>query len=88
MLSGYPGKRYYGGCKYIDMIERKAIENACMLFSCNYANVQPHSGSSANMAIYKALLRQEDKVLGMDLRSRWTFNPSVTNYHLVVMNIM
>lgn len=68
---GYPGKRYYGGCKYIDMIERKAIENACMLFSCNYANVQPHSGSSANMAVYKALIDNEQReyktVLGMDL---------------------
>ena len=68
---GYPGKRYYGGCKYIDMIERKAIENACKLFRCNYANVQPHSGSSANMAVYKALIdddqREYKKVLGMDL---------------------
>ena len=67
---GYPGKRYYGGCKYIDMIERKAIENACTLFHCNYANVQPHSGSSANMAVYKALLNYGDRVLGMNLDAR------------------
>lgn len=66
---GYPNKRYYGGCQYIDIFESKAIEYACELFKCNYANVQPHSGSSANMAVYKALLSPKDKVLGMDLAS-------------------
>lgn len=64
---GYPGKRYYGGCEYIDIFENKAIEYACKLFKCKYANVQPHSGSSANMAVYRALLNHGDKVLGMSL---------------------
>lgn len=64
---GYSGKRYYGGCQYIDMFETKAIEYLTLLFNCKYANVQPHSGSSANMAVYRALLDPGDKVLGMDL---------------------
>lgn len=64
---GYPGKRYYGGCEYIDMIESKAIEDVCALFGCNYANVQPHCGSSANQAVYRALLKSGDTVMGMDL---------------------
>lgn len=64
---GYSGKRYYGGCQYIDMIETKAIEDACRLFKCNYANVQPHCGSSANQAIYRAFLKPGDNVLSMDL---------------------
>ncbi len=64
---GYPGKKYYGGCEYIDIIEQTAIDYACKLFKCKYANVQPHSGSSANMAVYKALLQIGDTVMGMDL---------------------
>ena len=64
---GYSGKRYYGGCEYIDMFETRAIENLKELFKCKFANVQPHSGSSANMAVYRALLNHGDKVLGMDL---------------------
>ena len=64
---GYPGKRYYGGCEYVDMIESKAIEDLCKLFDCKYANVQPHSGSSANLAVYRALVNHGDVVLGMDL---------------------
>ena len=64
---GYPGKKYYGGCEYIDVIENLAIDYACRLFECKYANVQPHSGSSANMAVYKALLNIGDTVMGMDL---------------------
>lgn len=64
---GYPGKRYYGGCEYIDIFESKAIEYACKLFGAKYANVQPHSGSSANMAVYRALVSPGDKVLGMSL---------------------
>ncbi len=64
---GYPNKRYYGGCEYIDIFESKAIEYACKLFNAQYANVQPHSGSSANMAVYRALLSPGDKVLGMSL---------------------
>ena len=63
----YPGKRYYGGCENVDIFEEKAIEYACKLFDCKYANVQPHSGSSANMAVYRALLSKGDKVLGMNL---------------------
>ncbi len=64
---GYPAKRYYGGCEYIDMFENRAIELAKKLFNANYANVQPHSGSSANMAVYRALLEPHDKVMGMNL---------------------
>ena len=64
---GYPGKRYYGGCQYIDIFENKAIEYACKLFDCKYANVQPHSGSAANMAVYRALLNNGDKVMGLNL---------------------
>ena len=64
---GYPNKRYYGGCKNVDVIESTAIEYAKKLFNCKYANVQPHSGSSANMAVYRALLKPKDKVMGMNL---------------------
>ena len=64
---GYPGKRYYGGCQFIDIFESKAIDYACKLFGSKFANVQPHSGSSANMAVYRALLEHGDKVLGMSL---------------------
>lgn len=64
---GYPGKRYYGGCEYADGVEQLAIDRACKLFGCNYANVQPHSGSQANAAVYAGLLKAGDKLLGMDL---------------------
>ncbi len=64
---GYPAKRYYGGCRYVDQAEELAIERAKKLFSVEYANVQPHSGSGANMAVYFALLNPGDKVLAMDL---------------------
>lgn len=64
---GYPGKRYYGGCENVDTLEELAIAYACILFKSKYANVQPHSGSSANMAVYRALLNHGDKVLGMNL---------------------
>ncbi len=64
---GYPGKRYYGGCEYIDVIENLAIDRAKALFGAEYANVQPHSGSNANMAVYNSLLEPGDAVLGMDL---------------------
>lgn len=66
---GYPGKRYYGGCENIDAIEQLAIDYACKLFGAKYANVQPHCGSSANMAVYRALLQPGDVVLGMDLNA-------------------
>ncbi|MGY3724372.1 glycine hydroxymethyltransferase [Granulicatella balaenopterae] len=64
---GYPGRRYYGGCEYIDVIENLAIDRVKELFGAEYANVQPHSGSQANMAAYRALINKGDKVLGMDL---------------------
>lgn len=64
---GYPNRRYYGGCQFIDEVETLAIDYACSLFKCKYANVQPHSGSSANMAVYRALLQKGDKVMGMNL---------------------
>jgi len=64
---GYPAKRYYGGCEYVDTAENLARDRAKKLFDCEYANVQPHSGSQANMAVYLAYLKPEDTVLGMDL---------------------
>lgn len=64
---GYPGKRYYGGCKYVDMIEEIAINRAKKLFHADYANVQPHSGSQANFAVYTALLKPGDTILGLKL---------------------
>ncbi len=64
---GYPYKRYYGGCENADTVEQLAIDRACELFNCKYANVQPHSGSQANGAVYAALLKAGDKILGMDL---------------------
>jgi glycine hydroxymethyltransferase len=64
---GYPGKRYYGGCQVVDEIETLAIERAKKLFHCGYANVQPHSGAQANMAVFLALLKPGDTVMGMDL---------------------
>jgi len=64
---GYPYKRYYGGCEYADAVEQLAIDRACEIFKCKFANVQPHSGSQANSAVYAALLKAGDKLLGMDL---------------------
>ena len=64
---GYPGKRYYGGCEYVDVVETLAIERAKALFKCGYANVQPHSGSQANTAAYAALMKPGDTLLGMSL---------------------
>ncbi len=64
---GYPEKRYYGGCEYVDQIEKLAIERACKLFCADYANVQPHSGSQANAAVYAALCEPGDTILGMSL---------------------
>ena len=64
---GYPGKRYYGGCECVDVVERIAIERACELFGAEYANVQPHSGSQANYAVFFSLLTPGDKILGMNL---------------------
>lgn len=64
---GYPGKRYYGGCQCVDVVENLAIERAKKLFGCDYANVQPHSGAQANMAVFVAMLKPGDTVLGMNL---------------------
>ncbi|MCU1788909.1 serine hydroxymethyltransferase [Pectobacterium polaris] len=64
---GYPGKRYYGGCEYVDIVEQLAIDRAKALFGADYANVQPHSGSQANFAVYTALLQPGDTILGMNL---------------------
>ena len=64
---GYPGHRYYGGCQYVDQVEQIAIDRACKLFGAKYANVQPHSGAQANLAVYFALLNLGDTVMGMDL---------------------
>tara|TARA_R100000655_G_scaffold38775_1_gene73841 strand:- start:1144 stop:2400 length:1257 start_codon:yes stop_codon:yes gene_type:complete len=64
---GYPGKRYYGGCEHVDVVENLAIERACQLFGADWANVQPHAGSQANAAVYMAVLKPGDTVLGMSL---------------------
>jgi glycine hydroxymethyltransferase len=64
---GYPGRRYYGGCEFVDEVERLAIDRAKRLFDCKFANVQPHSGANANQAVFFALLQPGDKFLGMDL---------------------
>jgi glycine hydroxymethyltransferase len=66
---GYPGRRYYGGCEYVDVAENLAIERACKLFGCSFANVQPHSGSQANQGVFQALLKPGDTILGMNLAS-------------------
>ncbi len=64
---GYPGKRYYGGCQCVDVVERLAIERAKKIFGCTYANVQPHSGAQANMAVFFAMLKPGDTIMGMNL---------------------
>jgi glycine hydroxymethyltransferase len=66
---GYPGKRYYGGCQFVDVAENLAIERACQLFGCTYANVQPNSGSQANQGVFQALIKPGDTILGMNLAS-------------------
>ena len=86
---GLPGKRYYGGCVYVDQVENIAIERACCLFGAKYANVQPHSGAQANLAVYFALLEVGDTVMGMDLSQGGHLthgspvNLSGRNYHFV-----
>jgi len=64
---GYPGKRYYGGCEFVDVVETLAIERAKKLFGCDHVNVQPHSGSQANMAVYMSVIKPGDTIMGMDL---------------------
>ena len=66
---GYPGKRYYGGCQYVDIAEKLAIDRACQLFGCKFANVQPNSGSQMNQAVFLALLQPGDTFMGLDLNS-------------------
>jgi glycine hydroxymethyltransferase len=66
---GYPGKRYYGGCEEVDKVEQLAIDRAMQLFGAQAANVQPHSGSGANMAAYMTLMKQGETLLGLDLNS-------------------
>ena len=86
---GYPGHRYYGGCRYVDETEQIAIDRACRLFGAQYANVQPHSGAQANLAVYFALLDVGDTVMGMDLSQGGHLthgspvNMSGKNYHFV-----
>ncbi|MCI6639606.1 MAG: serine hydroxymethyltransferase [Pygmaiobacter massiliensis] len=86
---GYPGHRYYGGCQYVDQVEQLAIDRACRLFGAKYANVQPHSGAQANLAVYFALLDVGDTVMGMDLSQGGHLthgspvNMSGKNYHFV-----
>ncbi len=90
---GYPSKRYYGGCKFVDEVEDLAINYVTKLFNCKYANVQPHSGSSANMAVYKALLNIGDKVLGMNLDQGghlthgYKINFSGLDYNIISYNV-
>ena len=66
---GYPGKRYYNGCEHMDEIEQLAIDSLCKLYGCEFANVQPHSGVGANTAVYQALMKPGDTLMGMDLAS-------------------
>ena len=86
---GLPGKRYYGGCAYVDEVENIAIQRACKLFGAKYANVQPHSGAQANLAVYFALLDLGDTVMGMDLSQGGHLthgspvNMSGKNYHFI-----
>src|SRR5260221_1494326 len=72
---GYPGRRYYGGCEFVDVAEQLAIERACQLFECKFANVQPHSGAQANQAVFLALLQPGDTILRMLLPPGRQLNP-------------
>ncbi|WP_057893037.1 serine hydroxymethyltransferase [Companilactobacillus nantensis] len=91
---GYPGRRYYGGCEYIDQVEQIAIDRAKKLFNAEYVNVQPHSGSQANAAAYQAVLKPGDSVLGMDLNagghlthgSKVNFSGKMYNFHSYGVN--
>ena len=71
---GYPGKRYYGGCQHVDTVETLAIERAKQIFGAEHVNVQPHSGSQANMAAYLAVLKPGDTILGIGPGPRWTLD--------------
>ena len=90
---GYPGKRYYGGCQCVDVVEELARQRACALFGADHANVQPHSGANANYAVYAALCQHGDTVLGMDLANGGHLthgspvNFSGRNYHIVAYGV-
>ncbi|MEG2287761.1 MAG: serine hydroxymethyltransferase, partial [Ruthenibacterium sp.] len=90
---GYPGHRYYGGCQCVDVVENIARERACRLFGAEHANVQPHSGAQANLAVYFALLNLGDTVLGMDLSNGGHLthgspvNMSGKNYNFVAYGV-
>ena len=90
---GYPGKRYYGGCEHVDIVEQLAIDRAKQLFNAEYANVQPHSGSQANLAVYTAVLKPGDTILGMSLADGGhlshgaTVNSSGKLYHAVTYGL-
>ena len=85
---GYPGKRYYGGCECVDVVENLAIERAKKLFGCDYANVQPHSGAQANMAVFIAMLKPGDTVMGMNLdRGGHLTHGSPVNFSGMYFNI-
>ncbi len=90
---GYPGKRYYGGCECVDEVERLAIARVCELFGAKYANVQPHSGAQANMAVYQALVKPGDTVMGMSLDNGGHLthgspvNQSGLLYHMVAYGV-
>ena len=86
---GYSGKRYYGGCEYVDVVETIAIERAKKLFGCDYANVQPHSGAQANMAVFLAMLKPGDTVMGMNLNHGGHLTPgSPVNFSGLYFNIV
>ena len=90
---GYPAKRYYGGCEFVDVVEQLAIDRAKQLFGAEHANVQPHSGAQANMAVYFALLKPGDTVLGLNLSHGGhlthghPLNFSGKLYNIVAMNV-
>ena len=73
---GYPGRRYYGGCQYVDIAERLAIERACQLFACRFANVQPNSGSQANQGVFLALMQPGDTFVELDLAAGLSISPT------------
>ena len=78
---GYPGKRFYGGCEYVDIVENIARERAEQLFGAEHANVQPHAGSQANVAVYLALCKPGDVIMGMDLACGGPPHPRVQGLH-------
>ena len=85
---GYPGKRYYGGCECVDIVENLAIERAKELFGCEYVNVQPHSGAQANMAVQFAMLTPGDTVMGMNLPSSGNMGKKPYRCNLGCMRII